>query len=150
MLQTVFSLHPSLSNALFPFLLIPLSPSTTLGLLPRNSISLRWRSLSSRMSSTLLLPTKALVFKLLFTSLSRRFWLHALPSRTLLCSYPTSTTCKCFHIIKFKSVGADICNRPVNLSAFGLDNKLGYEGGAEVFYPAADPSGYITATVTRK
>ncbi|KIR41481.1 urate oxidase [Cryptococcus deuterogattii 99/473] len=39
---------------------------------------------------------------------------------------------------------------PINLSAFGLDNKLGYEGGAEVFYPAADPSGYITATVTRK
>ncbi|OWZ68236.1 urate oxidase [Cryptococcus neoformans] len=39
---------------------------------------------------------------------------------------------------------------PVNLSAFDLDNNLGYEGGAEVFYPAADPSGYITATVTRK
>ncbi|WVF72960.1 urate oxidase [Kwoniella sp. CBS 6097] len=39
---------------------------------------------------------------------------------------------------------------PINLSAFNLDNGLGYEGGAEVFHPAADPSGYITATVTRK
>lgn len=40
--------------------------------------------------------------------------------------------------------------RPVNLSAFGLDNGLGYEGGAEVFHPVADPSGLITCTVTRK
>ncbi|OCF38091.1 urate oxidase [Kwoniella heveanensis CBS 569] len=39
---------------------------------------------------------------------------------------------------------------PINLSAFKLDNGLGYEGGAEVFHPSADPSGYITATVTRK
>jgi urate oxidase len=39
---------------------------------------------------------------------------------------------------------------PVNLSAFGLDNGLGYEGGAEVFHPVADPSGLITCTVTRK
>jgi urate oxidase len=39
---------------------------------------------------------------------------------------------------------------PVNLSPFGLDNGLGYEGGAEVFHPVADPSGYITSTVTRK
>ncbi|WWC94923.1 urate oxidase [Kwoniella sp. B9012] len=39
---------------------------------------------------------------------------------------------------------------PINLSAFKLDNGLGYEGGAEVFHPTADPSGYITATVTRK
>ena len=39
---------------------------------------------------------------------------------------------------------------PVNLSPFGLDNKLGQEGGAEVFWPVADPSGLITATVTRK
>ncbi|EIW71993.1 hypothetical protein TREMEDRAFT_70604 [Tremella mesenterica DSM 1558] len=39
---------------------------------------------------------------------------------------------------------------PVNLSPFGLDNGLGYEGGAEVFHPVADPSGLITATVTRK
>lgn len=39
---------------------------------------------------------------------------------------------------------------PVNLSAFGLDNGLGHEGGAEVFWPVADPSGLITATVTRK
>jgi urate oxidase len=39
---------------------------------------------------------------------------------------------------------------PVNLSPFGLDNGLGYEGGAEVFHPVADPSGLITCTVTRK
>lgn len=39
---------------------------------------------------------------------------------------------------------------PVNLSAFKLDNGLGYEGGAEVFYPAPDPSGWIEATVARK
>ncbi|ORY33400.1 uricase [Naematelia encephala] len=39
---------------------------------------------------------------------------------------------------------------PVNLSPFGLDNNLGYDGGAEVFHPVADPSGLITATVTRK
>lgn len=39
---------------------------------------------------------------------------------------------------------------PVNLSAFGLDNGLGVEGGAEVFWPVADPSGLITATITRK
>ncbi|WOO82341.1 Uricase [Vanrija pseudolonga] len=39
---------------------------------------------------------------------------------------------------------------PVNLSAFKLDNGLGYEGGAEVFYPAPDPSGLIEATVSRK
>jgi urate oxidase len=39
---------------------------------------------------------------------------------------------------------------PVNLSPFGLENGLGYEGGAEVFHPTADPSGLITATVTRK
>ncbi|ORX40531.1 hypothetical protein BD324DRAFT_6254 [Kockovaella imperatae] len=38
---------------------------------------------------------------------------------------------------------------PVNLSAFGLENGLGYEGGAEVFHPTADPSGLITATVSR-
>lgn len=39
---------------------------------------------------------------------------------------------------------------PVNLAPFGLDNGLGREGGAEVFHPAADPSGLITASVTRK
>ncbi|WVW86210.1 urate oxidase [Kwoniella bestiolae CBS 10118] len=39
---------------------------------------------------------------------------------------------------------------PINLSAFNLDNGLGKDGGAEVFHPTADPSGYITATVTRK
>lgn len=39
---------------------------------------------------------------------------------------------------------------PVNLNAFNLENGLGREGGAEVFHPVADPSGYITATVTRK
>jgi urate oxidase len=39
---------------------------------------------------------------------------------------------------------------PVNLTPFGLDNGLGREGGAEVFHPVADPSGLITATVTRK
>ncbi|WVO18560.1 urate oxidase [Cryptococcus depauperatus] len=39
---------------------------------------------------------------------------------------------------------------PIDLSRFGIDNKLGYEGGAEIFYPASDPSGLITATVTRK
>ncbi|KAK8853252.1 urate oxidase [Kwoniella newhampshirensis] len=38
----------------------------------------------------------------------------------------------------------------INLKPFGLDNGLGYEGGAEVFHPTADPSGLITATVTRK
>jgi urate oxidase len=40
--------------------------------------------------------------------------------------------------------------RPVNLTPFNLENGLGYEGGAEVFHPVADPSGLITATVTRK
>lgn len=39
---------------------------------------------------------------------------------------------------------------PINLTAFGLENGLGYEGGAEVFHPVADPSGLIEATVTRK
>lgn len=39
---------------------------------------------------------------------------------------------------------------PVNLTPFKLDNGLGPAGGAEVFHPVADPSGYITATVTRK
>ncbi|WVQ84641.1 urate oxidase [Cryptococcus sp. DSM 104549] len=39
---------------------------------------------------------------------------------------------------------------PINLTPFGLENGKGYEGGAEVFHPTADPSGYITATVTRK
>ncbi|GHJ85793.1 hypothetical protein NliqN6_2195 [Naganishia liquefaciens] len=39
---------------------------------------------------------------------------------------------------------------PVNLTPFKLDNGLGREGGAEVFHPVADPSGYITATITRK
>ncbi len=39
---------------------------------------------------------------------------------------------------------------PINLSAFNLDNGLGRTGGAEVFHPTADPSGLITATVTRK
>jgi len=38
---------------------------------------------------------------------------------------------------------------PVNLTAFKLDNGLGYEGGAEVFYPAQDPSGWIEGTITR-
>jgi urate oxidase len=41
-------------------------------------------------------------------------------------------------------------NSPVNLAPFGLDNGLGRDGGAEVFHPVADPSGLITATVTRK
>jgi urate oxidase len=36
------------------------------------------------------------------------------------------------------------------MKAFDLDNGLGYEGGAEVFHPVSDPSGLITATVTRK
>ena len=40
--------------------------------------------------------------------------------------------------------------RPVNLKPFELENGLGYEGGAEVFHPVADPSGLITATITRK
>lgn len=44
----------------------------------------------------------------------------------------------------------DMADRPVNLSPFGLDNGLGREGGAEVFWPTADPSGLIAATVTRK
>lgn len=39
---------------------------------------------------------------------------------------------------------------PINLSAFKLDNGLGYEGGAEVFHPVADPSGLIEATIARK
>lgn len=43
---------------------------------------------------------------------------------------------------------------PVNMTGWKvqppLDNGLGYEGGAEVFYPAPDPSGWIEATVTRK
>jgi urate oxidase len=39
---------------------------------------------------------------------------------------------------------------PVNLTPFKLENGLGREGGAEVFHPVADPSGFITATVTRK
>jgi len=43
-----------------------------------------------------------------------------------------------------------LTHSPVNLSAFKLDNGLGYEGGAEVFWPVADPSGLITATITRK
>ncbi|WWD19669.1 urate oxidase [Kwoniella shandongensis] len=38
----------------------------------------------------------------------------------------------------------------INLKPFGLDNGSTYEGGAEVFHPTADPSGLITATVTRK
>jgi urate oxidase len=38
---------------------------------------------------------------------------------------------------------------PVNLTPFKLDNGLGYEGGAEVFHPAADPSGLIEGTITR-
>jgi urate oxidase len=39
---------------------------------------------------------------------------------------------------------------PVNLSAFKQDNGLGYDGGAEVFYPAPDPSGLIEGTITRR
>lgn len=38
----------------------------------------------------------------------------------------------------------------VNLTPFNLENGLGRAGGAEVFHPVADPSGFITATVTRK
>lgn len=38
---------------------------------------------------------------------------------------------------------------PVNMTAFGQENGLGYEGGAEVFYPAPDPSGLIEGTITR-
>ncbi|EKC99586.1 uricase (Urate oxidase) [Trichosporon asahii var. asahii CBS 8904] len=38
----------------------------------------------------------------------------------------------------------------VNLNAFKLDNGLGYEGGAEVFWPASDPSGLIEAKIARK
>ncbi|WRT70190.1 urate oxidase [Kwoniella shivajii] len=52
-----------------------------------------------------------------------------------------------------KEVSMQLPNKhyiPINLSAFKLDNGLGREGGAEVFHPAADPSGFITATVTRK
>jgi urate oxidase len=45
---------------------------------------------------------------------------------------------------------SELISSPVNLSPFGLENGLGYEGGAEVFHPTADPSGLITATVTRK
>jgi len=39
---------------------------------------------------------------------------------------------------------------PVNLSPFGLENGLTPKGGSDVFHPVADPSGFITATVTRK
>ncbi|WVR09767.1 urate oxidase [Kwoniella sp. DSM 27419] len=52
-----------------------------------------------------------------------------------------------------KEVSMQLPNKhyiPINLSAFGLENGLTYEGGADVFHPSADPSGYITATVTRK
>ncbi|KAL7418385.1 hypothetical protein Q5752_006843 [Cryptotrichosporon argae] len=39
---------------------------------------------------------------------------------------------------------------PINLAPFKLENNLGYDGGAEVFHPVADPSGLIQATITRK
>jgi urate oxidase len=54
------------------------------------------------------------------------------------------------HYMYVNSNGLGLMISPVNLSAFGLENGLGYEGGAEVFHPTADPSGLITATVTRK
>ncbi|ODN94699.1 urate oxidase [Cryptococcus wingfieldii CBS 7118] len=51
-----------------------------------------------------------------------------------------------------KEVSMQLPNKhyiPINLSPFGLENGLTKEGGADVFYPAPDPSGLITATVTR-
>lgn len=58
------------------------------------------------------------------------------------------TLCPAVHEIKYSLPNKHYI--PVNLSAFKLDNGLGYEGGAEVFYPAQDPSGLIEGTVTRK
>lgn len=43
-----------------------------------------------------------------------------------------------------------VIDSPYNLKPFGLENGTGYEGHADVFHPVADPSGLITATVTRK
>ncbi|BEI82725.1 hypothetical protein CcaverHIS002_0305930 [Cutaneotrichosporon cavernicola] len=57
------------------------------------------------------------------------------------------------HCPVIESISYSLPNKhfiPINLTAFGLENGLGYEGGAEVFHPVADPSGFIEATVTRK